>query len=174
MASKLVLTVATVGILVMGTFLAASSLPSGKLLKTIPVTVDGMTIALPSQLKPQVRSWLRTATKSQGRRVILRYTACGGLVNQHYSHISAFMLALALRAEVVFPDACYRNSFGLHYDMDVKRNKMEWYLEKAETLWDTSAIQELWSKMGIKVHLVRLLQDEEGWLKHGMRGVVLF
>lgn len=33
-------------------------------------------------------------------RLILRYSVCSGLINQHYSHMSAFILAKALRAEV--------------------------------------------------------------------------
>lgn len=36
----------------------------------------------------------------QEPRTVLRYSACGGLINQQYSHISAFTLALALGAEV--------------------------------------------------------------------------
>ena len=32
-------------------------------------------------------------------RVLLRYTACTGLINQHYSHIAAFSLAAVLGAE---------------------------------------------------------------------------
>lgn len=110
---------------------------------------------VPNALKPQVASWLRGGSKGSDRRIILRYTACGGLVNQHYSHISAFLVALVLKAEVVFPNACYRNSFGLHYDMDANRNKMEWFLAPAETLWDVAAVQELWKRTGIKVYKVR-------------------
>lgn len=47
----------------------------------------------------ELREWLRGA-RSLGRRVVLRYSACGGLINQQYSHLSAFILATALRAEV--------------------------------------------------------------------------
>jgi len=36
-------------------------------------------------------------------RVLLRYTAGTGLINQHYSHISAIMLAATLGAELVLP-----------------------------------------------------------------------
>ena len=47
-------------------------------------------------------------------RVLLRYTACAGLINQQYSHIAAFALAAALGAEVVLPPAVCRDSFA-HY-----------------------------------------------------------
>ncbi len=47
-------------------------------------------------------------------RVLLRYTACTGLINQHYSHIAAFTLAAALGAELVLPPAVCRDSFA-HY-----------------------------------------------------------
>lgn len=47
-------------------------------------------------------------------RVLLRYTACTGLINQHYSHVAAFSLAAALGAELVLPPAVCRDSFA-HY-----------------------------------------------------------
>lgn len=47
-------------------------------------------------------------------RVLLRYTACTGLINQQYSHIAAFALAAALGAELVLPPAVCRDSFA-HY-----------------------------------------------------------
>ena len=36
-------------------------------------------------------------------RLVLRYTACAGLMNQHYSHIAAFALAAALGASWCWP-----------------------------------------------------------------------
>ena len=64
------------------------------------------------------RHYLATG-RAQGRvarrlRVILRYTACTGLINQHYSHIAAFTLAALVGAELVLPPAVCRDSFG-HY-----------------------------------------------------------
>lgn len=47
-------------------------------------------------------------------RVLMRYTACTGLINQHYSHIAAFSLAAALGAELILPPAVCRDSFA-HY-----------------------------------------------------------
>ena len=47
-------------------------------------------------------------------RVLLRYTACTGLINQQYSHIAAFSLAAVLGAEIVLPPAAKRDSFA-HY-----------------------------------------------------------
>ena len=47
-------------------------------------------------------------------RLLLRYTACSGLINQQYSHIAAFALAAALGAEIVLPPAVCRDSFA-HY-----------------------------------------------------------
>jgi len=46
--------------------------------------------------------------------VLLRYTACTGLINQQYSHIAAFSLAAVLGAEIVLPPAAKRDSFA-HY-----------------------------------------------------------
>lgn len=47
-------------------------------------------------------------------KVLLRYTACTGLINQQYSHIAAFSLAAVLGAEIVLPPAAKRDSFA-HY-----------------------------------------------------------
>ncbi|EFN51509.1 hypothetical protein CHLNCDRAFT_140196 [Chlorella variabilis] len=51
-------------------------------------------------------------------RVLLRYTACTGLINQHYSHIAAFTLAAALGAELVLPPAVCRDSFAHYFRME--------------------------------------------------------
>ena len=51
-------------------------------------------------------------------RIILRYTACTGLINQQYSHISAFSLAFALGAELVLPPAACRDSFAHYFRWD--------------------------------------------------------
>ena len=64
------------------------------------------------------RHYLATG-RAEGRpykrlRVLLRYTACTGLINQHYSHIAAFTLAATLGAELVLPPAVCRDSFA-HY-----------------------------------------------------------
>lgn len=60
-----------------------------------------------------------TKGRAEGRpykrlRVLLRYIACTGLINQHYSHIAAFTLAATLGAELVLPPAVCRDSFA-HY-----------------------------------------------------------
>ena len=40
--------------------------------------------------------------------VLLRYTACQGLFNQMYAHLSAFVLAELLKADVVMPPSFFR------------------------------------------------------------------
>lgn len=40
------------------------------------------------------------AGTGDGVKLTLRYTVCSGLINQHYSHIAALILAKALNAEV--------------------------------------------------------------------------
>ena len=44
-------------------------------------------------------------------RLLLRYIAGTGLINQHYSHVAALGLATMLGAEVVLPPAMHRSSF---------------------------------------------------------------
>ncbi len=56
--------------------------------------------------------------------LILRYTACGGLMNQHYSHIAALTLAAALGADVVLPHAVRRDSFANYFSEDPDKNKV--------------------------------------------------
>lgn len=60
------------------------------------------------------------------RRVplIVRYTACGGLFNQHYSHIAALSLALALGGDVLLPAAVKRDSFANYFSQDPKKNQV--------------------------------------------------
>ncbi len=52
--------------------------------------------------------------------LVVRYTACGGLFNQHYSHVAALSLALALGADVILPAAVKRDSFA-NYFSQVRR-----------------------------------------------------
>ncbi|BDA41859.1 hypothetical protein COCOBI_02-6540 [Coccomyxa sp. Obi] len=58
----------------------------------------------------KAREHYRAFGRAEGRlhkqvRVLLRYTACTGLMNQHYSHIAAFALSAALKLEIVLPPA---------------------------------------------------------------------
>jgi hypothetical protein len=73
------------------------------------------------------------AGRAEGRvykrlRVLLRYTACTGLINQQYSHIAAFSLAAVLGAEIVLPPAAKRDSFA-HYFSVFK--VCTWYRQNA-------------------------------------------
>lgn len=52
------------------------------------------------------QAWL-SKVRSDNRRMVLVYSTCGGLINQQYAHISAFVLASILKAEV-----CVRYIFG--------------------------------------------------------------
>lgn len=44
--------------------------------------------------------------------LLVRYTACGGLMNQHYSHIAALTIASALGGDVMLAPALQRGSFS--------------------------------------------------------------
>jgi hypothetical protein len=56
--------------------------------------------------------------------LVVRYTACGGLFNQHYSHVAALALALALGADVVLPAAVKRDSFAHYFSQDPSKNQV--------------------------------------------------
>lgn len=63
--------------------------------------------------------------------------------------------SVLLFPQVVLPPACFRNSFGEHYDLDVRRNKMQWYITPLDALLDTDEIVKIWDGKGITVHRVR-------------------
>ena len=57
--------------------------------------------------------------------LVLRYTACSGLINQHYSHIAGIALAAALRARaVVVPPGLARSSFAQYYSTSAEKNEV--------------------------------------------------
>lgn len=89
-------------------------------------------------------------------RVVLRYTACTGLINQQYSHIAAFALAAVLGAELVLPPAVKRDSFAKYFSMDKTQNEVSWTPDHLDTLLDTEKIIRFWKDRGLTVHRVRL------------------
>ena len=99
--------------------------------------------------------------RSEGRvhkrlRVILRYTACTGLINQHYSHIAAFVLAIALRSEIVLPPAAQRDSFGKYFSTRKDENEISWTPVPLNSLLDVEKIIETSRIRGMTVHEVRI------------------
>lgn len=87
-------------------------------------------------------------------RLVLRYTVCGGLINQQYGHISAFAVAQALGAEIVLPLACYRESFNQRYSLNNELNSMHWHSAPLETLMDVERLITTWKQWGFIVHKV--------------------
>ncbi|KAK9844459.1 hypothetical protein WJX74_002810 [Apatococcus lobatus] len=85
-------------------------------------------------------------------RVVLRYTACTGLINQQYSHIAAFALAAVLGAELVLPPAVKRDSFAKYFSMDKTQNEVSWTPDHLDTLLDTEKIIRFWKDRGLTVH----------------------
>ncbi|KAI7838016.1 hypothetical protein COHA_008197 [Chlorella ohadii] len=73
-------------------------------------------------------------------RVLLRYTACTGLINQHYSHIAAFTLAAALGAELVLPPAVCRDSFAHYFSVYKEKNEVQWSPVPLDALLDVDGI----------------------------------
>ena len=85
-------------------------------------------------------------------RVLLRYTACTGLMNQHYSHIAAFTLAAAVNAELVLPPAVQRDSFGHYFSQQKELNEVVWAPAPLEWLLDVDRIIGHWAGRGMTVH----------------------
>lgn len=94
---------------------------------------------------------VHTSTKL---RVILRYTACSGLINQQYSHIAAFALAAALGSELVLPPAVQRDSFANYYHVDKQKNEVTWTPAPLSTLLDVANVVAIWKLKGMTVHEV--------------------
>lgn len=82
----------------------------------------------------------------------MRYTACTGLINQHYSHIAAFSLAAALGAELILPPAVCRDSFAHYFSMNREKNEVRWSPVPLESLLDVDAIIDYWRPRGMVVH----------------------
>ena len=98
-------------------------------------------------------------------RIIVRYTACTGLINQQYSHIAAFALAAALDSELVLPPAVQRNSFGKYFSMEKSRNHMKWTPARLDTLLDVDAVIEAWHNDGMTIHRVSITSCAESEMK---------
>lgn len=87
-------------------------------------------------------------------RVLLRYTACTGLINQHYSHIAAFSLSAVLGAELVLPPAVKRDSFAHYFSVFKEHNEVKWTPAPLESLLNVDKIVDFWQGRGLTVHRV--------------------
>ncbi len=85
---------------------------------------------------------------------LVRYTACTGLFNQYYSHISALALAAVLHADIYFPPAATRSSYSDRTSLHPEQNEARWQPVPAETLWDVRMLKRYWRQRGINVFLV--------------------
>ena len=93
------------------------------------------------------------AGRSEGRpakrlRVLLRYSVCGGLINQHYAHITALTLAASLGADVVLPPSVKRDSFGSYFSTFRDRNEVVWAAAPLESLLDVEGLVSGWAARG--------------------------
>lgn len=95
-------------------------------------------------------------------RVLLRYTACTGLINQHYSHIAAFSLCAVLGAELVLPPAVKRDSFAHYFSVFKEHNEVKWTPAPLESLLNVDKIVEFWRGRGLTVHRVCHLNLRSG------------
>lgn len=92
-------------------------------------------------------------------RVVMRYTACTGLMNQHYSHIHAFALSAMLGAELVLPPGVRRSSFEDKTSLFKEQNVAKWMPVPMESLWDVEYIIKYWKEKGMRVHKVGTRED---------------
>jgi len=92
-----------------------------------------------------------SAGRAQGRvaaqlTLRLRYTTYGGLTNQLYGHLPAFMIARAMGAEVVVSPAVSKNSFNMQEQV--------WQWQSTDTLLDVDKMAAYWRDNGLMMHKV--------------------
>lgn len=93
--------------------------------------------------------------------VRLKYIACGGLCNQLYSHIHAFIIARALGADVVVPPALRRSSFGdivssrTNLTKEERKMQASWLFEPVDSILDVERMAQYWAARGVTVRRVR-------------------
>jgi hypothetical protein len=73
--------------------------------------------------------------------VLLRYTACGGLPEQHYSHLAAATLAAAMGADLLLPQALLWASSAGSGKAPAQSSQPEWHSVPFDGMWDLAAIQ---------------------------------
>ncbi len=64
-------------------------------------------------------------------QVLLRYTTCGGVIQQHYAHVAGLALALALGADVTMPPALVQDA-----DLQPAMVTAKHHAEPVGSLWD--------------------------------------
>ncbi|CAL5219417.1 g1245 [Coccomyxa viridis] len=85
-------------------------------------------------------------------KVLMHYTACTGLINQHYSHIAAFTLSSAIGAELVLAPGLQRDSFASYFSAHNEQNEVTWTSMSTDQLLDVDRIIEEWRARGMDVH----------------------
>lgn len=88
----------------------------------------------------------------QKTRIILQYTACGGLVNQLYSTIAAIALATTMGAELVLPPAVHRDSFAKHFSTKKEANDVVWSTSPLDDILDVDRLRIYWRDRGLIMH----------------------
>jgi hypothetical protein len=68
--------------------------------------------------------------------MLVRYTACGNIMQQHYSHVAALTIAASLGADAVLPYAFHRDSFGSYRQGASGKNNVVWRPVPFENVWD--------------------------------------
>ena len=116
------------------------------------------------QTEEQAKQHYLSKGRAEGRiykrlRVLLRYTACTGLINQQYSHIAAFALGAVLGAELVLPPAVKRDSFAHYFSTFKEQNEVSWTADPLDSLLDVDKIIEFWRLRGLLIHKVGRAQS---------------
>ncbi len=64
-------------------------------------------------------------------QVLLRYTTCGNVMQQHYSHMAGLTLAVELGADVMLPPAIVKGA-NMQHGYRIRRT----HAEPFSSLWD--------------------------------------
>ena len=87
---------------------------------------------------------------SQKPHIYVRYSACLGLANQLYSHITALALAARLGADLFLAPATHRSSFKHAFNSA----DAQWKTAATSTILDVDSIISFWRQRGVTIHRV--------------------
>eukprot|EP01024_Parvocaulis_polyphysoides_P030102 TRINITY_DN2734_c2_g1_i1.p1 TRINITY_DN2734_c2_g1~~TRINITY_DN2734_c2_g1_i1.p1 ORF type:complete len:550 (-),score=34.20 TRINITY_DN2734_c2_g1_i1:2-1651(-) len=80
--------------------------------------------------------------------MVLRYTACSGLVNQQYAHIASLSIALLLGAKLIMPPSLQRVTFNTSFD------EMPWRQLPIKQVLDMEYVTQYWKEKGLEIETI--------------------
>eukprot|EP01023_Acetabularia_acetabulum_P032553 TRINITY_DN303_c0_g1_i3.p1 TRINITY_DN303_c0_g1~~TRINITY_DN303_c0_g1_i3.p1 ORF type:complete len:523 (+),score=52.65 TRINITY_DN303_c0_g1_i3:247-1815(+) len=77
--------------------------------------------------------------------MVVRYTACSGLVNQQYAHIASISIAVLLGAKLILPPSLQRLTFNSSF------TNTPWKQLPTDHVLDMEYVTQYWKKKGLEI-----------------------